>query len=142
VCYIIGAHPTLSREARDRSLHDYVAFKTLARTATWTVQWYVLQEGPEIVLELKPGRQLIKPLSDDITEFWTSARPQGRGAGAPPGPGPDDDDADPDADEEDQDEGHASDDAENYFDLDEECLCIAQHSATPHGAARPHVHST
>ncbi len=123
------SHLDLSREARDASLHDYVAFKTLELTAVWTVQWYVLLEGHEIVPEVKPCRQLIKPLSDDITEFWTSARPQGRGAGAPPGPGPDDDDADPDADEEDQDEGHASDGAENYFDLDEECLCIAQHSA-------------
>jgi hypothetical protein len=85
------------------------------------VQWYVLKEGPEIVLEMKPGRQLIKPLNDDITEFWNPTGPHGRGPGVPPGSGPGDDDADPDdADGEDEDEGHAYDDADEDLDLDED----------------------
>ncbi len=79
-----------------------------------------MKEGPEIVLEMKPGIQLIKLLNDDITEFWNPARPNGRGAGVPPAPGPGDDANPDDADEEDGDEGHAEDDADELLDLDED----------------------
>ena len=39
---------------------------------------YVLQEGPEIVNEMKPSCQEIAPLNDDVTTFWEPTRERRR----------------------------------------------------------------
>lgn len=54
--------PTPHPEAEMLTLHDWAAFASLARSCTWTAEWFVVLDAPRVVGRFRPADVVAAPL--------------------------------------------------------------------------------